>query len=74
MSRYIVIEESLSVHCCFEATVVDTKGGCREYGETEVYKSWNTLVCECLNKEHAYLIAECLNNSVAAMEFKMIVY
>jgi hypothetical protein len=32
-SRFIVIEKSLSSHCCFGYTVVDTKEGKEDYGD-----------------------------------------
>lgn len=52
--KYIVTEKSLSAHCCFKFTVVDTSAG--KSGEF-----WNKSVCETFDKESADLIAEALN-------------
>lgn len=49
--RYQVRAGSVSGHCCFEATVVDTAS---QDVETE-------NVCECLRTEHALMIAAALN-------------
>lgn len=52
--RFIVIEESLSGHCCFGYTILDTqKGRSGEY--------WNSRVCETFEKEDAVKICYALN-------------
>ena len=47
-NRYAVVAESVSAHCCFEATVIDTK---ENYNYT----------CECFEQEDAIKIANALN-------------
>ena len=63
IDRYIVYKGSLSVHCCFEATVMDTtkpyKIGDKHF-ETEVGKHYET-VCECFEMDSAIKIAKALN-------------
>ncbi len=54
--RYIVVPESLTAHCCFTSTVVDTADGKEDYGDY-----WKTNVCECIDVKHANEIAESLN-------------
>lgn len=54
--RYIVEPGSLTAHCCFSATVVDTADGKEDYGDY-----WKTHVCECMDIKHANKIAEALN-------------
>ena len=56
--RFIVVEKSLSSHCCFEATVVDTKDGKETYGDF-----WKTSVCECFDIEQAVKITKALNQT-----------
>jgi len=46
--RYSVVAGSVTAHCCFEATVVDTTRG----GEP---------VCECLDETYAVIICAALN-------------
>ena len=63
--RYIVVEESLSNHCCFEATIVDTSEGRSPNDPNwkgETY--WNKTICECFTKEDAYFIAKQLNDKL----------
>lgn len=59
MDRYKVIEESVSAHCCFEATVVDLDkpNYHRDSGELLSHES----VCETFMMIDAYSIAELLN-------------
>lgn len=52
MSRYIVKQGSESAHCCFEASVIDTKPNPLE----------ENIICECFDKEDAELICKLLNN------------
>lgn len=49
--RYKIIEKSVSAHCCFDATVVDTKKP----------KGMEQVVCECFSLEDATLVCEALN-------------
>lgn len=53
MSRFIVIQASVSGHCCFEASVHDTYA----------MDHWNRPehVCECFSERDAIAIAESLN-------------
>jgi hypothetical protein len=55
-SRFIVIEKSLSSHCCFGYTVVDTKEGKEDYGDY-----WKKSMCETFDKEDAEIICNSLN-------------
>lgn len=51
--RYIIKDGSESRHCCFNATVLDTRHK-HENGD------YNT-VCECFNKDDAEIITKALN-------------
>lgn len=53
MARYTLVPKSVSAHCCFEATVLDTAGapGPLHYKE----------VCETFSIEDAELIKKALN-------------
>ena len=53
--RYQVKNESVSAHCCFEATVVDTQV-LDELGHPET-------VCECFDMENAQKVADALNQN-----------
>lgn len=56
--RFIILEESLSGHCCFEYTVVDT------HGDDKVCESSGIkgkTMCECFEKENAEIICNALN-------------
>lgn len=59
--RYQVVDGSVSGHCCFEATVVDT------HTPHQVYRDLHALVCECFDREDAEKIASALN-TVARIE------
>lgn len=48
-ARYIVISESVSRHCCFGYTVIDTKREPREMCES-FYKEAAEIICDALNK------------------------
>lgn len=50
--RYKVIEHSVSGHCCFEATVIDTLNGNDE------------MICESFDIDDAKMIANKLNEEV----------
>lgn len=54
MPRYLVVEGSQSGHCCFEATVVDTRKPSLIGGQFE-------QLCECFEAQDAILIASSLN-------------
>lgn len=53
MARYKVVDWSVSQHCCFEATVVDTVT--------------DETICECFDKSDAYKIAIAMNAFAEAM-------
>lgn len=55
-ARYIVIGESTSAHCCFEYTVVDTKGGKTTCGDY-----WEEKMCETFEEQDAVEICTALN-------------
>lgn len=57
MPRYIVINESQSAHCCFEATVVDSHTPRAGYASDDKYSQ----ICECFSVEEAQKIADALN-------------
>lgn len=57
MSRYQVVYESVSGHCCFEASVVDTS----DVGGRNTVNKHGALICECFEPWDAELIAERLN-------------
>jgi hypothetical protein len=65
MSRYKIVDGSLSAHCCFEATVVDTTKP--EIVNGEHYKNIHDHqlqyepVCECFTREDAEVICNALN-------------
>ncbi len=60
--RYKVINESVSAHCCFEATVVDTQTPCTTYAERM------RTVCECFTHADALRVARALNAEEAAVD------
>ena len=53
--RYKVVEGSESGHCCFEATVVDTKT------PNPSFRNEPDWVCECFDMGSAQKIADALN-------------
>ena len=55
--RYVIIEGSESNHCCFEYTIVDTKGG--KLGSTDI---WSRVMCEAFEKQEAVEICTALNS------------
>lgn len=62
--RFKIIEGSLSAHCCFGSTVVDTLKPTMFGDESYV---WNGVpqyesVCECFERADAELICAALNN------------
>lgn len=56
MSRYKVVPESQSGHCCFEATVVDTTK------PSPHYAGMFQPVCECFDEADAKRICDALNH------------
>ena len=55
-ARYIIIEDSISGHCCFKYTIVDTKEGKETCGGY-----WKRKMCETFEKEEAIEICTALN-------------
>jgi hypothetical protein len=53
VSRFKVVEKSVSAHCCFEATVIDTENDDRS-------------ICECFEIEDANRIAAAMNSDDAS--------
>ena len=56
MARYKVIPGSVSGHCCFDFSVVDT-----ETEESGPVNKHEKLMCECFEKEAAEIISKALN-------------
>lgn len=54
-ARYIIIQGSISGHCYFDYTIVDTKEGKDTCGD------WENLICETFDKEDAIKICTALN-------------
>jgi hypothetical protein len=66
MSRYRIIEQSVSCHCCFDFTVVDS-GSSYDKNDTYNLRTYGfdfVSVCECFTKPHAELICNALNQSI----------
>lgn len=63
--RYLVIEKSLSAHCCFVATVIDMNRpmliGGLHYRDVDGELQYET-VCECFTMEDAVLVGQSLNS------------
>jgi len=55
-ARYIIIDESLSGHCCFEFTIIDTAAGKEDYGDY-----WKRSMCETFYRAEAEIICDALN-------------
>jgi hypothetical protein len=53
--RYIIVSESISGHCCFEYTIVDTAEG------VDSLNNWNKTLCETFEEQDAILICKALN-------------
>lgn len=60
--RYKVINESVSAHCCFDATVVDTQTPCPAYSD------YGRSVCECFSRADAQRVARALNAEEEAVD------
>lgn len=59
MERYKVVDGSQSMHCCFEATVVDTSRPVMIGGKH--YNNEYESVCECFDVAEAESICSALN-------------
>ena len=57
-SRYIIIANSVSAHCCFEYTIIDTKQGKASYANR-----WEKQICETFEEPEAILICNALNRT-----------
>jgi hypothetical protein len=55
-ARFIIVAESVSGHCCFEYSVIDTKEGKKTYGDY-----WKKTMCETFDKDEAVMICYALN-------------
>lgn len=55
-ARFIIVAESVSSHCCFEYSVIDTKEGKETYGDY-----WKKTMCETFDKDEAVMICYALN-------------
>jgi hypothetical protein len=60
MDRFIIINKSLSAHCCFCYTIVDTSYGREDFGKVED-DYWKETVCECFEENHAKDVCDALN-------------
>ena len=58
-TRYAVVQDSQSGHCCFSATVVDTSRPKMVHGKH--YNGQFESVCECFEESEARMIAAALN-------------
>ena len=57
-SRFIIVDRSVSAHCCFAYTIIDTHAGKEDYGDY-----WKRTMCECFEKEEAEMICTALNKN-----------
>lgn len=62
MDQYKVVERSVSCHCCFKASVVDTSRPDFD-GGGEIIEGEFAVMCECFEIEAAMQIAASLNRS-----------
>lgn len=60
--RFIVIEKSLSAHCCFTHSVIDTSEG-KELEGTE-FEGWKKAICETMDAGDAECICDALNECI----------
>ena len=58
--RYWVVEESVSGHCCFSASVVDLSHPMLNNGR---FLGYFFCICECFDQTDAELIAAALNKA-----------
>jgi hypothetical protein len=54
-SRFIILAESFSGHCCFGYSIIDTSAGVASYG------SWKKPICETFDKDEAVMVCYALN-------------
>ena len=55
-ARYIIVDESVSAHCCFKCTIIDTAAGKEDYGDY-----WKRSMCETFDRAEAEIICDALN-------------
>lgn len=55
-ARYIIVNSSVSAHCCFGYTIIDTAAGKESYGDY-----WKRSMCETFEEEEAKIICDALN-------------
>jgi hypothetical protein len=55
-ARYIIVDKSVSAHCCFECTIIDTAAGKEDYGDY-----WKRSMCETFDRAEAEIICDALN-------------
>lgn len=55
-ARYIIVDSSVSAHCCFAYTIIDTVAGKESYGDY-----WKRTMCETFEEEEAKIICDALN-------------
>lgn len=58
-TRYIIVAKSVSAHCCFEFTVIDTHAGYNG-------QCWNKTMCETFEKQDAIDVCHALNQSACS--------
>lgn len=63
--RFIVVKGSLSAHCCFGYTVIDTAAGKQEYGDY-----WKRTMCETFEELEAQTICVVLNRVLGVLGVK----
>jgi hypothetical protein len=54
--RYIIVAGSVSKHCCFDYTIIDTAAGKEGRGGY-----WKRSMCETFDEEEAKVICDALN-------------
>ena len=64
MSRFKVVNRSLSNHCCFSHSVLDT-GKKADYAGID---SDSEVMCECFDEESAQMICDALNKFAPTKE------
>ncbi len=61
MTRYIVVPGSVSAHCCFDASVLDT-AITHDYADAnDEPRDKHPQICECFNMDEAHHVALALN-------------
>ena len=64
MSRFKIVDESVSNHCCFSHSVIDTATKA-DYGGI---RSDYVVMCECFDEESAQMICDALNKFAPTKE------